>query len=190
MASATATAHPARTAAPVPRWVNVVAHAVPLTVLPSGLYRLALGLGVPMGFSGELAEVYRAPGWFITPYVIGLSLLSEGLALLTLGLVRPWGEVVPGWIPVVGGRAIPAPAAVLAAGLGAVAVTSIMLTSVLGWGIFSNSDQDLPHGLAKAVMVACYAPLLAWGPLLAVVTVAYAVRRRRGQPAARTSPVS
>ena len=67
------------TAAPVPHWVNVVAHVVPLTTLPSGLYRLALGLGVPVGFSGELAEVYRAPGWVITPYVIGLSLLSEGL---------------------------------------------------------------------------------------------------------------
>jgi hypothetical protein len=187
---ATATAHPPVTAAPVPRWVNVVAHAVPLTVLPSGLWRLALGFGVPMGFTGELAEVYRAPGWFLTPYVVGLSLLSEGLALLTLGLVKPWGEVVPRWIPVLGGRAIPTLAAAVTAGLGAVAVTSIMLTSVVRWGIFSNSDPDLPRGFARQVMIVSYAPLLAWGPLLAVVTVSYAVRRRRRQPAARTSPVS
>jgi hypothetical protein len=168
------------TAAPVPRWVNVVAHVVPLTTLPSGLYRLALGLGVPVGFSGELAEVYRAPGWVITPYVIGLSLLSEGLALLTLGLVKPWGEVVPRRVPVLGGRVIPTALAAGTAALGAVAVTWVMLTSVLRWGIFTSSDPDVPHGLARLVMNVSYAPLLAWGPLLAVVTVAYVVRRRGG----------
>jgi hypothetical protein len=186
---ATVVTEPPVTAAPVPRWVNVVAHVVPLTTLPSGLYRLAIGLGVPVGFSGELAEVYRAPGWFITPYVVGLSLLSEGLALLTLGLVKPWGEVVPRWVPGLGGRAIPTAVAAATAGLGAVAVTWIMFTSVLRWGIFAGSDPDVPHGIARLVMDASYAPLLAWGPLLAIVTVAYVVRRR-GQPAARTRPVS
>ncbi len=34
-----------------------------------------------------------------------------------------------------------------------------------------------------AVVVVTYAPLLAWGPLLAALTVAY-VRRRRGGPTA------
>jgi hypothetical protein len=175
---ATATAHPPVTVAPVPRWVNAVAHVVPLVTLPSGLWRLALGVGVPVGFSGDLAEVYRAPGWDITPYVIALSLGSEALALLTLGLVRPWGEVVPRWIPLVGGRPIPTLAAVVPAGLGAAAVTWIMMSAALRWGVFANGDPDAPHGIAGLVMLASYAPLLAWGPLLAVVTVAYAVRRR------------
>jgi hypothetical protein len=182
---------PATTAAAVPRWANLAAHAVPWTTVPSGLWRIALGVGVPVGFSGELAEVYAAPGWAITPYVIVLSVVTEGLALLTLGLVKPWGEVVPRWIPVLGGRRVPTVAAVAAAGLGAVAVTWITVSSAFLWNTpANNGDPGAPHGVAGLVMTVCYAPLLAWGPLLAVVTVAYAVRRRRGQPAGRTSPLS
>lgn len=93
---AIATRLPASTAAPVPGWVDRAAHVVPWTTVPSGLWRIALGFGVPVGFTGELAELYRAPGW-ITPYVIVLTLVIEALALLTLGLVKPWGEVLPRW---------------------------------------------------------------------------------------------
>lgn len=164
-----------RTVPNVPRWVNVLAHLVPLTTLPSCLWRLALGFGVPVGFSGELAEVYHAPGW-ITPYVIALSLLSEGLALLTLGLVQPWGEVAPGWLPFIGGRRIPPLAAAVPAALGAISVTVITLQGLPAWW---EDEPGSPQGLAALVMAACYAPLLAWGPLLAVVTVAYYVRRTK-----------
>lgn len=163
----------------VPRWANVAAHIVPLTTVPSGLWRLALGLGVPVGFSGELAELYAAPGW-ITPYVIALSLLAEGLALLTLGLVRPWGERVPARVPRLGGRPIPLLAAVVPAALGAVVITTINWTSAAMWfGPENNGDPHAPHGVAGFVMAACYAPLLLWGPLLGAVTVAYYRRRRR-----------
>ncbi|GAA0325413.1 hypothetical protein GCM10010151_14140 [Actinoallomurus spadix] len=37
----------------------------------------------------------------------------------------------------------------------------------------------MPHGAKLVIIDLCYAPLIAWGPLLAAVTVAYAVRRRR-----------
>lgn len=135
---------------------------------------------VPVGFSGELADTFRAPGWAITPYVVALSLLAEGLAFLTLGLVRPWGERLPGWVPLLGGRAVPTAAAVTAAGLGAVAVTVITVTGARSWSApDAMGDQDAPHGPAGLVMAACYLPLLAWGPLLAAVTIAYAVRRTR-----------
>ena len=170
----------ATTTRPVPRWAELAAHAVVWTALPSGLWRVALGLGVPVGFSGELAATFEAPGWAITPYVIALRLAAEGLALLTLGLVRPWGERLPGWLPRVGGRAVPTAAAAAAAALGAVAVTLITVVSALGWSDPENmGDPDAPHGPAGLVMTACYAPLLAWGPLLAVVTAAYVRRRTR-----------
>ncbi|GAB3432114.1 hypothetical protein [Flindersiella endophytica] len=162
-----------RTLPNVPRWVNVLAHLVPLTTLPSGLWRIALGFGVPVGFTGELAELYHAPGW-ITPYVIVLSLLSEGLALLTLGLVQPWGEVAPRWLPVIGGRRIPPLAAAVPAALGAISVTLVTLQGLPAWW---ENEPGSPQGIAALVMATCYAPLLAWGPLLAVVTVAYYVRR-------------
>jgi hypothetical protein len=183
---ATTPAHPGAagrptTAAPVPRWVNRIAHLVPLTTLPSGLWRLALGFGVPVGFTGPMADEYGAPGW-ITPYVIVLSLLAEGLALLTLGLVQPWGEVVPRWIPFLGGRRIPTLAAVVPAALGATALIWLGAVIATGWS-GSATDPDAPyypHGFAAFVMTACYAPMLAWGPLLGVVTVAYFLRRTRG----------
>ena len=169
------------TAAPVPRWIDRLAHLVPLATLPSGVWRLALGFGVPIGFTGPMADRYGGPGW-ITPYVIVLSLLSEGLALLTLGLVRPWGEVVPRWIPFLGGRRIPTFAAAVPAALGAAALMWLSVVVVNGWNGPAAGDPDAPyypHGFAAAVMTACYAPMLAWGPLLAVVTVAYCVRRTR-----------
>ncbi|MGW2681256.1 hypothetical protein [Streptomyces sp. NPDC001436] len=50
-----------------------------------------------------------------------LSVLSECLALPTLGLVRSWGETVPRWIPHLGGRRVPPLAAVVPALLGAAA---------------------------------------------------------------------
>ncbi len=163
----------------VPRWAHAAAHLVPLTALPSGLWRIALGVGIPVGFTGELAELYAAPGW-ITLYVIVLGLLAEALALLTLGLVRPWGERLPASLPMVGGRRLPAAAVVLVAGAGAVAVTVINWTGAAMWfGPENNGDPDAPHGLAGFVMAACYAPLLVWGPLLGAVTVAYYRRRRR-----------
>jgi integral membrane sensor domain MASE1 len=152
-----------------------------LTTLPSGLWRFALGIGIPVGFSGELADLYGAPGW-ITPYVIVLSLLAEGAALLTLGLVRPWGERVPPHWPLIGGRDVPVMAAVIPAATGAVILTFINWTSALMWfGPENNGDPDAPHGFAGFVMAAAYAPMLAWGPLLAAVTTAY-LRRRRDEP--------
>lgn len=164
---------------PVPRWVTVAAVLIPLTVLPSGLWRVALGLGVPVGFTGSLADLFAAPGW-ITPYVIGLSVFGEAVAYLAVGLVRPWGEVVPAWVPRLGGRRIPVLAAVVPATLGVMALTAICVLSVVGWyGPENNGNPEAPQGLAGLVMTLSYAPILAWPPLLAVVTAAYFRRRRR-----------
>lgn len=154
---------------------------MPLAVVPSGLWRIAQGAGVPVGFTGELARVFAAPGW-ITPYVIALSLVAEGFALLTLGLVRPWGERFPRWLPVLGGRPVPVMAAVVPAALGAVAVTVLTVAGAAVWyGPENNGHPEAPQGIAGLVMTACYAPMLLWGPLLAAVTVAYH-RRRRATP--------
>ncbi|MEV6785257.1 hypothetical protein AB0M96_22935, partial [Streptomyces sp. NPDC051098] len=72
----------------VPYRVAVAAHAVPLITLPSGLWRLALAAGLPVAEDS-------VPDWGQGVYVVMLSVVSEALALLTLGLVRSWGEVVP-----------------------------------------------------------------------------------------------
>lgn len=165
---------------PAPRWAELAAHAVVLSTVPSGLWRIAVGLGVPVGLSGELAAAMHAPDWQFTSYVVALSLFAEGLALLTLGLVRPWGERLPRRVPLLGGRAVPTAAAATAAGLGAAALVAISVPVAMNWSSPENMGHpDSPHGFAGLVMTACYVPLLAWGPLLAMVTVAYVRRRTR-----------
>ena len=75
---------------PVPRWATTAAHLVALCALPSGRWRIPLALGFSMGMlegGGAEAHVHR----WESLYVIGLSVVLESLALLTLGLVAPWG---------------------------------------------------------------------------------------------------
>ena len=169
-----------RPASPPPRWARRAAVLTVLTTVPSALWRIAMAVGVPVGASDQiLSERYGFPGWG-TVYVFGLSLLLVGLALLTLGLVQRWGEVVPAWIPLVGGKPVPRLAAVVPAGTGALALT------LLWAGTFSDVETIWAlyglDGADRMLMTACYAPLLLWGPLLAAVTVSY-YRRRGGQHA-------
>ncbi|WP_431781925.1 hypothetical protein [Streptomyces chumphonensis] len=163
---------------PAPRWAVVAAHLVPLTVLPSGVWRVAMALGVPVGYSDAvLRSQYDAPGRGSVT-IIGISVVAEVLALLTLGLVRPWGERVPGRVPFIGGRRIPPWAVLVPAALGALVLTSVLTGQALLW-------NSVGHGAisaeGRAVLGWCYLPLLAWGPLLAAVTVSYHRRRRSGR---------
>lgn len=158
---------------PLPaRWVVVAAQVAALTAVPSGIWRITMGFGIPVGFD---TTGLGAPGWF-SVVCVAMGLGIEGLTMLTLGLVRPWGEVVPRWIPVVGGRRVPPLAAVIPAALGSIALMLLSIPNAKGFG----GAEGAPTGLALVVMDACYAPLLLWGPLLGVVTVSY-YRRRRGQ---------
>ncbi|MGP4022800.1 hypothetical protein [Actinomadura sp. 3N407] len=163
------------TARPVPPWADRIAHIIPFTVLPSGLWRIALGLGVPVGFT-EGSGFTDFPHPFGTPYVFTLSILAELFALLALGLVRPWGEVFPRRFPLVGGRRVPVSFAVGAASLGAAAVTLIGVAGASNWA-GAMSAPESPDGFAAALMTFAYAPFLAWGPLLAILTVHYLRRR-------------
>lgn len=170
------------TARPVPRWVDRLAHLTAWITIPSGIWRILLGLGIPMGFSAQVLRDYDMPGWG-TLYVIGLSVTAESAALLTLGLVRGWGEVFPRWIPLLGGRRVPISFAVALATLGVVALLWVWtpltqdLPGVWGDSVFGG---DLgPSGGWAVLMAACYLPLLLWAPMLAVVTAAYWWRRRQ-----------
>ncbi len=98
-----------------------------------------------------------------------------GLALLTFGLIRPWGEVLPRWAPAVGGRRVPV---LLAAGLataGALAVAAFVVFAASG----RPPSRELPPGCVPpgADVLAFYAPMALWPPLLLALTWHY-VRRR------------
>ncbi|CAM3334387.1 hypothetical protein KIPE111705_03195 [Kibdelosporangium persicum] len=161
--------------ATVPRWAVWAAYAVPLCVLLSAVWRTG------EAFTQEVGLV--SGGW----YLLLLTGLSMGAALLTLGLVHRWGERIPRWVPLVGGRNIPVRAAVIPALAGGVLVIVICLYWVLNtlFGfvergvILIGDDNGLPTP-GPSVM-ALYIPWLAWGPL--VVALALAYRRRRNSSA-------
>lgn len=169
--------------APAPRWAVRTAHAILLIVLPSTLWRAAMALGVDVGYSAQvLRDTYSAPGWG-TVYMFGLCVLAELAAFMTMGLVRDWGIVAPRWIPFMGGRPVNPKAAVTAASIGAGMLTLLWLYQIIV-AVTVESNMGLSGGYA-VVMIACYAPLILWGPLLAAVTWSY---HRRVSRAGRAVP--
>lgn len=162
------------------RWATTAAHIAAVTTLPSGLWRIALAVGLPVGYSEASArELFDAPGAG-SAYLIGLSVVLELLALLTLGLVRPWGEALPRWVPMLGGRAIPRRAVVITAGVGAVALTALWVPFAVMWW-WTDGDGHL-SGQARTLVGLTYLPLALWGPLLGAVTWSY--HRRLSPPPA------
>lgn len=164
------------TSDPPPRWARRVAVLTALMPVPSALWRCSMALGLPVGVDPEYRRQYYAfPGWG-TVHVLWISVLLVGLGLLTFGLVQRWGEVVPEWIPAVGSKPVPRTAAIIPAATGALALTLLWLS------VFSSISEIFDEfGVedgARAVVIACYAPMLLWGPLLGVLTVSYARRTR------------
>ena len=72
-----------------PRWAVAAAYATVASVLPAGIWRTLVGVGVELGWTEEHLRLERIPGYG-TLYVITLTVLSIGCAALTLGLVYPW----------------------------------------------------------------------------------------------------
>ena len=169
--STVATAPPAVEAGP---GIRRLAHVVALLTVPSGLWRIALVLGLPV------ASTAVAIPFGERVQIVGLSLVAELLALLSLGLVQRWGEVLPAWLPVVGGRPVHRLAATVPAALGSMALTAIWTfaaVNLMGGTFGGDLDFLFPTFTQKVLLAVCYTPLLAWGPLLAVLTVAYFRRR-------------
>ena len=171
-----------------PRWALVCAWATPACVAPSGIWRTLVGFGAPLGWSQAHLRLERIPG-FGTAYVVALTVLSVSAAALTLGLVYPWGERTPDWVPLVGGRRIPLWLPALLAISGAAVVTCLVVLSVINWSQVSGF-ADRPRSGWALLMVACYLPAALWPPLLLAVTYSYIRRRNdreRHTPTATTT---
>jgi hypothetical protein len=160
------------------RWGRVAVWVAAWVPVVYAVTRFAWALGIPLGFSAAQLRDMDAemPGiWWG-----GAALACMGLigSVLTVGLVRPWGERFPRWIPVLRGRRVPVPLAVVPAVVVAMAVTSagLMFARVL------YLDPD-PGKLAMMGPGLLW-PL--WGAALAAAAVAYRIRRRGD--CARCSP--
>jgi hypothetical protein len=157
----------------VPRWARLAATGAALTNVPSGLWRVAISVGIPVGLAQSEYDQMHAPGWG-SFYLIGLSLVSEFFGFLALGLVQNWGEIWPRWIPYLRGRRVPVMLATTLAGLGTLA------TTVFGaLFVYTSVNADMAASTwGTWLLNIVYAPLLLWGPLLGAVTVHYYQRRK------------
>lgn len=166
--------NPGTSAAPPPRWAVRAAHLTALVVLPSGLWRIVLVLGHPAGYT----EAGFAPFGTLESkvWMLTISVVCELVALLTIGLVRPWGEVVPRWMPLLGGRRVRPLAAVVPAATGAAGLTLIW-ANVPWWWTYPHEEMTATGNLVVGIL---YQPLFLWGPLTAAVTISY--YRRRAAP--------
>lgn len=150
---------------------------VPLTIaaaacaLPYVIARASWLTPWPMfGPTRELLD--GSPAVFVTGLLLGSAMLTG--AVLTLGLILPWGERFPGWVPRVGGRPVPVRLAVVPALLVAV------LFTVGGIGILElgTAAQGVGAPIFSALTMALVLPFWLWGPLLALATWGYAEHRR------------
>ncbi|MEV0272208.1 hypothetical protein AB0H43_25815 [Hamadaea sp. NPDC050747] len=178
----------------VPRWARIAAVVVPLTVVPSSLWRISgwtLHLPIVYGGPAVFAGQDRTLGMPTSVYVVLLSVFSEVVAFAAVGLVARWGEVFPRWIPALRGRRVPPLAAIVPAAAGA-ALLTVIWTAALLTVPFSRTITGRPmtvpdpltlHHWKGILAVAMYLPLVVWGPLLGALTVAYWRRRRAGSHA-------
>lgn len=163
---------------PVPRWAYRLAHVIPFLTLPSGLWRLGLVAGSSMGMLDDTGRPIHLQNAGEAVYIVFLSLFSEAVALTAFGLVKQWGEVVPLWIPFIGGRRVAPYAAIIPATLGALGLIAIWTYGFRD--VFTGDFMPFSSDAAAVLMLSCYAPLQLWGPALLVLTWAYYRRRARG----------
>ncbi|MQS11630.1 hypothetical protein F7Q99_04835 [Streptomyces kaniharaensis] len=161
---------------PVPRWALRLAKALPFIVLPHCLWRLPFAVNYTMGAVDPDAP---AVPWWAPGYVVGLSVLTEALCLLTTGLVAGWGEVFPRRIPLVGGRRVPVLAAVVPAVLGGLALVALFDPMPLAWaGVLGLEEVPYRNGWWCALARVCTGPAMLWGPIVLALAWAYYCRRR------------
>ncbi|GII80887.1 hypothetical protein Sru01_58690 [Sphaerisporangium rufum] len=160
------------------RWgrpVTYLAIAAPWVYAAS---RIGWAFGVPIGVPAEFLDTINAnnPGHGTMIMELVLAGLAIGGSILTVGLIRPWGEIFPRWIPWLAGRRVPPAFPVGCAGLVSVGVTAFGL----------SMSRGLPEFFAGGMVVDGYQmnplwalpPLafLVWGPALALAALAYDAR--------------
>lgn len=161
----------------MPLWAERTARLIPLIGLPVCLWRLPIGFDYMMGIDGPPMTWDR---WANVSYVLALSLLSETFALLCRGLVRPWGEVVPGWVPMLRGRRIPPFAVIVPATLGGLLFTALLVDWVLcTFHIAGFSDGPYTNVWWQLLAATVSGLITLWGPLVLALTYAYYRRRCR-----------
>ena len=159
------------------RWGRIAVWVAVLVPLAYAATRWLWAAGVPLG----LTESFYRKGVAVGLWRIGAALATLAFAgsLLSFGLVRPWGEVFPRWVPVVGGRRVPPALVIVPAAIVAVLVTTagLMFVRFAFNGEFRLGDDPVTLSENQgALLPELLWPL--WGAALAAAALAYWYRVR------------
>lgn len=130
----------------------------------------AWALGIPLWVDqGKFREWYAAGGG---PYLWVLNGLATLAGVLALSLVRPWGLVVPRWVPLLAGRKVPARALAFTG-----FTVSALLLLYTGWAAMLTVAQWNDDGIFSRWIV-CYGipQFLVWGIGLLMAALSYRAR--------------
>lgn len=165
---------PTRTTSLKPqRWAQIAAWGAFLATIPSAMWRVLMILGLMPGTQDLRQFELAGDASLGYAYVFALSIVQIATGFLTVGLVRPWGERIFG-------HRVPVTPVLIIAILGGLAVIWLFNISITGALLAGQRPDDgRVSGAPLALMVACYAPIMLWGPLELVATVGYWLRRRR-----------
>ncbi len=158
-------------------WAVLVAVVIPVLY---ALTRWAWALGIPLGISEEFLREGQESGLWLAG--AALATIAVGGAVLTLGLVRGWGEVFPRWLPFLATKRVPIWLAVIPASLVSALVTQAGLMYVRltldGTLVeeFGGGDAALTSENWAALGPELLWPV--WGVALGAATLAYYYRRR------------
>jgi hypothetical protein len=144
------------------RWGRRATIVAALCPMPYALLRFTWLLPDPLRFGAENLDA--EPG--IRMFGLGLGAVAFSAGVVTLGLIRPWGEVWPRWMPVLAGRPVPVKAAVIPAATAA----TVLLVASPSIVTLSGSGEVLLNLLLF--------PFPLWGLALGLATAAYYYRRR------------
>ncbi len=173
---------------PVPGWMRRWAYAAAAApvlgwTVPHGLWLL----GVPLGISAAELRDIRAGLIDTSPVVAAAIVVVPVLgALLTVGLVRPWGRVFPSRVPWLAGRRVPRPLALVPAGIVALSLTCYGVIS--SWIVLDGlrtgetTWSQIRTGWAVTATVVVF---LVWGIALGVATWGYELLTRVHCPTCR-----
>jgi hypothetical protein len=163
------------------RWGRIAVYVAMVAPVFYALTRYAWALGIPLGMTQEYLRAGQESGMWTSGLFLATFILV--VALMMLGLVQPWGEVIPRWMIGLAGRRVPIALVVIPAALASV------LLIVGGIGIWNNLAQMVANAVAAGAegfgligeMIFQVGPTLLFpvtGVALAVATLGYYYRRR------------
>jgi hypothetical protein len=165
----------------VARWGRTAVYVGLIAPVFYAVTRYAWGLGIPLGMNVDQFQAMNASGIWI----LGVFLATFGLvgAFLMFGLIKPWGEVFPHWLPGLAGRRVPMALALIPSALVAVLLVvggigiALDMPSMIGY-LAAEGEPALNIAVESFFQVGPALLFPVWGCALAAAALAYYYRRR------------